>query len=75
MKNTNNPANELTKLEYALIHSNWEPDKEDIEREYRYDKNLNPYNEPQKEKLRSQKEIVRELKYNHFSALLNNIPC
>ena len=71
MDNSNKPASELTKLEYALIHSAWHPSTDDIETELRRDKAINPYNEPHKKKLRSRKEVILELTIAHFKALLS----
>lgn len=67
----NVPLLGLTKLEYALIMGHYEPSKEDIEAEYRLDKNRNPHNEPHKPALRSHAEIVKHLKVKHYSNLLN----
>ena len=60
----------LTKLEYALIHSTWEPSKADIEGQAQRDRQKNPHNEPGKPALRSYAEIVRDLKIEHFKVLL-----
>lgn len=75
--NANEPAfpsgikNGLTKLEYALIHSTWEPSKESIEMEATRDRNKNPYNESNKPVLRSYLEIVRDLKIKYLQTLLS----
>ncbi len=70
MENYNKPSSELTKLEYALIHSNWYPTKDDIETQGRYDKQRNQYNEPHKPPLRSQSEIIKDLRTDHFKLML-----
>lgn len=71
--NTENKANDLTKLEYALIHSTWQPSKEDIESTVRMEKFRNPYNDYGKPRLHSYQEIVNLLRIKHFTELLNNI--
>lgn len=80
MQNANKPAfptgqnqssTGLSKLEYALIHSAYEPPKDAIEREVTRDRLLNPHNDSYKPKIRSYSEIVKELKIKYFSELLN----
>lgn len=60
---------EMTLLDY-FVSQLPEPDKYDIEREVRKDKGLNPYNEQNKPKLRSQLEIICDLKYQQAIKLL-----
>lgn len=69
--NYNKPASELTKLEYALIHSTWEPAKHDIELQLNMETRANPYNDAHKPKRRSYSEVVRDLKIEHFKQLLS----
>jgi hypothetical protein len=71
-ENYNKLASQLSKLEYALIHSTWEPTKDDVNAEFQRDRNKNPYNEPHKPKLRSYSEVVKDLKITHFKTLLTN---
>lgn len=61
----------LSKLEYALIHSTWEPSNDDINAQARIDRNRNPYNESNKPALRTNSEIIRDLKISYFKTLLN----
>lgn len=70
MENYDKKSSELTKLEYALIHSNWEPEKDSIDTEFYKDRNRNPYNEPHKTPLRSRGEIIRDIKVAYFKLLL-----
>lgn len=65
-------ANKLTKLEYALIHSTWEPSKIDVDDEILRDRCKNPHNEPGKQRLRSSYEIARDLKIQHWKTILNS---
>ena len=73
MSNANKPASELTKLEYALIHSTWQPSKEAFDMEVTRDRNKNPHNDSYKPKLRSAAEIVNDLRKAHFTQILNTI--
>lgn len=71
MDNINKPASELTKLEYALIHSNWEPKEEEVERIRAEEKKKNPYNQPHVGPLhRRVSEVVKDLKLKYFTLLL-----
>lgn len=65
------PASEMTKLEYALIHSNWEPSKEDMDREIRRDKDKNPFNYSNLPKPRGYTQISIDLKVEYIKKLLN----
>ena len=69
--NAASSASELTKLEYALIHSPWEPSEQDIQTQVRRDKDINPYNDNHKPKLRSCSQIIKDLKVNHFKEILS----
>lgn len=70
--NQNQSAIGLTKLEYALIHSSWEPSKDDIDCVVRRQRLANPHNDSYKPKLQSYFEIVNDLRRNHFIELLNS---
>lgn len=61
----------LNKLEYALIHGNWEPSKQEIDMETTRDRNRNPHNYPDKPALRSYHEIIRDLKKQYYTTLLS----
>jgi hypothetical protein len=61
----------LSKLEYALIHGNWEPSKQDIDMEVTRDRNKNPHNDSYKPRLRSYHEIIRDLKKQYYTTLLS----
>lgn len=63
----------LTKLEYFLIHSAWEPDQADISMEIMRDHNRNPFNENDKPARRSRSEIVADLKIKHAREILDRI--
>lgn len=63
----------ITKLEYFLAHSTWEPSKDDVSFECQRDRNLNPYGEPHKPRQRSLSEIIADLKIKHAEEILNRI--
>lgn len=59
----------MTLLDYFAIRMP-EPSKEDIQFEITSDRNKNPYNEPSKPNIRSELEIVCQLKYKRAAAML-----
>lgn len=65
-------ASELTKLEYALIHSTWRPSEDDIKAVFERERRLNPHNDSYKPKLHSHKEIMHNLRLIYFRDILNN---
>jgi hypothetical protein len=60
----------LTKLEYFLANSPWEPDKSDIDAEIARDRNKNPHNDSHKPRIRGYAEIVIDLKINNALSIL-----
>lgn len=63
----------LTRLEYAVIHSTYEPSQSDIDGAYQRDKMKNPHNEPNKPPIRSRVEIIADLKIGAAKILLKRI--
>lgn len=61
----------LTKLEYALISSSWEPSESDIDIQIKTDRAKNPHNDSYKPKLRSRTEIILDLKIEYHKLLLS----
>lgn len=60
----------LTKREYFLCHSTYEPSSKEIALEETRDRNRNPHNDFGKPKRRSLDEIIAELKLKKVDALL-----
>lgn len=71
MENENQLAEKLTKLEYAMIHSSWMPSDADVNAEYSRDRQKNPYNESHRPRLRSQREIINDLRIAYFKGILS----
>ncbi len=71
--NSLNKATDLSKLEYALIHSSWMPSKEDVQAIITREHQLNPYNDNWKPKKHSNAEIVNNLRIKYFKQILNNL--
>lgn len=62
--------NEITLFDYYFVHIA-EPTEEQIERERQHDKQMNPYNDSYKPKLRDRTEIILDIKLGMTLAMLN----
>jgi hypothetical protein len=62
-------ADGMSLRDYNAIHAP-QPDAQTIEFESRCDRNLNPHNEPHKPAIRSQLEIICDLRYKYADAML-----
>lgn len=64
-----NVLEKFSKLQYALIHCQYEPSEEDIKHEQLMDRLKNPHNESHKPIIRDRMEIIIDLKTDYINKI------